>query len=192
MNRKLSDELKTYIFVAKKMIPKKLCSAIIKENEKIDKTWGTHTWSSYENGKLESTIKNTKEDGLLVKNIAGEEIQSCVMNSYKLYTDVYGVPGIVNFATDLRINRYIEGTEMKMHHDHINSIFDGEKKGIPVLSLVGVLNDDYEGGEFTFFDNSKVELGAGDILIFPSNFLYPHKVNKVTKGERWSFVSWGY
>jgi predicted 2-oxoglutarate/Fe(II)-dependent dioxygenase YbiX len=192
MERKLSDELKTYVFVAKQMIPKKLCSEIVKNNYKIDDSWRIHSWSSYENGKLESSIKKTQEDGLLVKKLTEDEIHSCVMRTLELYSEVYKVPGIINFVTEARINRYIQGTEMKIHHDHIHSLFDGEQKGIPILSVVGVLNDDYEGGEFMFYDNTKVQLNAGDILIFPSNFLYPHKVTKVTKGERWSFVSWAY
>ena len=34
------------------------------------------------------------------------------------------------------------------------------------------------------------KLNQGDVLIFPSNFLYPHKVNSIKKGTRYSFVSW--
>ena len=152
MERKLSDELKTYVFVAKQMIPKKLCSEIVKNNFKIDDSWGIHSWSSYENGKLESSIKKTQEDGLLVKKLVEEEIRSCVMRTIELYSEVYNIPKIINFVTEARINRYIEGTEMKIHHDHIHSLFDGEQKGIPILSVVGVLNDDYEGGDFIFYD----------------------------------------
>ena len=37
---------------------------------------------------------------------------------------------------------------MKEHQDHIHSIFDGNEKGIPILSIVGNLNDDFEGSEF--------------------------------------------
>lgn len=37
---------------------------------------------------------------------------------------------------------------MRKHYDHIHSIFDGQRKGIPVLSMLGILNNDYEGGEF--------------------------------------------
>ena len=33
---------------------------------------------------------------------------------------------------------------------------------------------------------------TGDILIFPSNFMYPHRVEPVKKGIRFSFVSWVY
>jgi uncharacterized protein (TIGR02466 family) len=91
-----------------------------------------------------------------------------------------------------RFNRYKVGTNMKFHHDHIHTIFDGEKKGVPVLTVLGLLNDNFEGGDFLMFDGQKVELSAGDIIVFPSNFLYPHAVTTVTKGTRYSFVSWGY
>ena len=40
------------------------------------------------------------------------------------------------------------------------------------------------------FDDTEIHLEVGDLLIFPSNFLYPHKVNMVTEGTRHSFVSW--
>jgi predicted 2-oxoglutarate/Fe(II)-dependent dioxygenase YbiX len=33
---------------------------------------------------------------------------------------------------------------------------------------------------------------ANHILVFPSDFLYPHKVCEVTSGERFSFVSWAW
>jgi predicted 2-oxoglutarate/Fe(II)-dependent dioxygenase YbiX len=79
---------------------------------------------------------------------------------------------------------------MAKHCDHIHDMFDGKMKGIPTLSIVGFLNDDYEGGEFIMFDDMEIKLKQGDVLIFPSNFLYPHKVNPVTKGIRDSFVSW--
>ena len=92
----------------------------------------------------------------------------------------------------LRFNRYHKDTQMKLHCDHIHDIFDGERKGVPILSIVGSLNNDYEGGELVFWTDKVVELKAGEIMIFPSNFLYPHEVRMVTKGTRYSFVSWAW
>ena len=84
---------------------------------------------------------------------------------------------------------YAENKKDALHADHIHSMFDGERKGIPILSVLGVLNDDYEGGEFVLIDE-KIDLSKGDIIIFPSNFMYPHKVEPVTKGTRYSYISW--
>ena len=93
--------------------------------------------------------------------------------------------------TNIRFNRYLPDRLMALHCDHIHDMFDGTRKGIPTLSVLGLLNDDYEGGEFLMFNEEKeIKLKAGDIMIFPSVFLYPHRVAPVTKGIRDSFVSW--
>ena len=35
-----------------------------------------------------------------------------------------------------------------------------------------------------------IDFKGGDILIFPSNFMYPHKVEPVIEGTRYSYISW--
>jgi predicted 2-oxoglutarate/Fe(II)-dependent dioxygenase YbiX len=40
------------------------------------------------------------------------------------------------------------------------------------------------------FDNTEIKFKQGDLIIFPSIFLYPHRVEPVTKGVRYSFISW--
>ena len=91
--------------------------------------------------------------------------------------------------TGIKFNRYNEGQEMRLHWDNIHSIFDGERRGVPILTAVGVLNDDYEGGDLYISENKTV-LGKGDVVIFPCSFMYPHEVKTVTKGQRHSWVSW--
>ena len=64
------------------------------------------------------------------------------------------------------------------------------------LSIIININEENEGGDLIFFNPytdqaySKPTLKTGDMVIFPSNFLYPHQVMPVTKGERYSIVSW--
>jgi predicted 2-oxoglutarate/Fe(II)-dependent dioxygenase YbiX len=81
---------------------------------------------------------------------------------------------------------------MAEHCDHIHSLFDGEIKGIPTMSLVGLLNDNYQGGEFVMWQDTVIPLKQGDVMVFPSNFLYPHRVDPVTRGTRHSFVAWAW
>lgn len=58
------------------------------------------------------------------------------------------------------------------------------------------LNDDYEGGELMFYQGYRKEilktlpLKKRDIVFFPSNFLFPHKINPITRGTRYSIVAW--
>lgn len=56
-------------------------------------------------------------------------------------------------------------------------------------SIVAYLNDDYEGGEieWTRF-GIKLKPIAGDIVIFPSNFIYEHESHKILDGIKYSVV----
>jgi hypothetical protein len=93
----------------------------------------------------------------------------------------------------LRYNKYDPETEMRFHCDHITTLFDGTRKGIPVLTLLGLLNDEFEGGELVLFDqDNEVNFKSGDLIIFPSNFLYPHAIKPIKSGVRYSFVSWSW
>ena len=61
-------------------------------------------------------------------------------------------------------------------------------------SLIFLVNDDYEGGDlcFTLKDQEKlvIKKKKNKLLIWPSNFMYPHTVEPVQKGTRYSVVSW--
>jgi len=63
------------------------------------------------------------------------------------------------------------------------------------LSIIMNLNDDYEGGDLVFSDQKeneikRLKLGKGSILFFPSNFMYPHSIEPITKGTRYNIVAW--
>jgi len=79
---------------------------------------------------------------------------------------------------------------MPPHCDHIHDIFDGKCKGVPILTLITMANDDYEGGELVLFGDVPYELKKGETIVFPSNFLFPHEIKKITKGKRLSLISW--
>jgi predicted 2-oxoglutarate/Fe(II)-dependent dioxygenase YbiX len=182
---KLTDYIKIYPW-----LDKELCNQIRKEIDEA--TWKQHVFYNAD-GKY---VSQSGEQELDVSwdNIATrdkltqkvwEAISQYILTDFK--NDYFN--GWKGF-THIRFNRYREGKTMAKHCDHIHDMFDGERKGIPTLSIVGVLNDDYKGGEFIMFDDMEIKLKQGDVLIFPSNFLYPHKVNPVTEGVRDTFVSW--
>ena len=64
------------------------------------------------------------------------------------------------------------------------------------ISVSGILNDDYEGGELQFrtlssmgeVEESSVVCKKGDVVVFPSYI--NHRVKPVTKGVRYSVVAW--
>ena len=77
------------------------------------------------------------------------------------------------------------------YHSHI----DSRTNTFRTLSIIINLNDDYKGGDLIFTNQKsqpihRLKLGAGDIVFFPSTFLYPHAIEPITKGTRYSIVSW--
>lgn len=59
------------------------------------------------------------------------------------------------------------------------------------LSVIIFLNDDFEGGEL-FFPDIKISIRpeAGMMVCFPSNHHFIHTVEPVTKGKRYSLITW--
>ena len=51
------------------------------------------------------------------------------------------------------------------------------------------LNDGYRGGEIVIADKVYTPK-RNSAIIFPSNFMFPHYVNKITQGTRYSIVTW--
>ncbi len=59
------------------------------------------------------------------------------------------------------------------------------------LSVVFFLNNEFEGGDFVFPElKVRVRPEPGMMVCFPSNHHYMHGVEPVTKGKRYSIVSW--
>jgi hypothetical protein len=172
------------------MIDKTLCEKIIKEIEQS--RWRQHTFNDYINDKNVNRSGDDELDVCFDWTNSKRELMDITNQTIRKYVGELNFSWFDRFKdhTEIRFNRYTKNKKMAEHCDHIHSMFDGEAKGIPTLSVVGMLNEDYEGGEFIMFENKQIELKTGDIMIFPSIFLYPHRVDPVTKGTRHSFVSW--
>jgi predicted 2-oxoglutarate/Fe(II)-dependent dioxygenase YbiX len=80
--------------------------------------------------------------------------------------------------------RYNEGDFYKEHVDN------GASKD-RILTIIIALNDNYEGGEISFFQGRhKIRLKKHQAIAFPSSFVYPHQIHEITKGTRFSIVTW--
>lgn len=78
---------------------------------------------------------------------------------------------------------------------HYNTFHVDQGKINRSLSLVFWVNSNFEGGDFKFKNPANnveinIEKKANRAIVFPSNFLFPHKVLPVKKGVRYSVVSW--
>jgi len=185
------EHLSDYVLNIKNYLSEDICLEIIKSLDTI--SFHRHT---YHNPSNENVTHNGNEELWIChnKNISISIIKR-FSYAFRRYDMKIKSP-YVNFSertekfwSEPRFNKYDVNTKMDEHVDHIHTLFDGKRKGIPILTLLGFLNDDYEGGNF-YLCGKKMEVSAGQLLIFPSNFLYPHRVDPIIDGTRYSWVSW--
>ena len=120
------------------------------------------------------------------------ELMKAIWQSIFNYSSFYKFPWWPNWNgyTLPKFNIYKPTSIITEHCDQTSGSFDGTRNGIPILSIVALLNNDFEGGEFVMFQDELIPLKAGDVMVFPSLFLYPHKVTPIISGTRYSMVSW--
>lgn len=60
-----------------------------------------------------------------------------------------------------------------------------------LISAVGYLNDNYEGGEIYFpYLDIKIKPKSGSVVFFPSNYIYVHEVMPMVSGVRYAIPQW--
>lgn len=186
------DKLEDYVVVIKKAVPKKLCEKAFKELKEAN--WEKFLFYNYKQNNYKSLSYEKELETSYYPIDSHDEIGENLWYAIDKYVKNFNFSWFSgwNGFTKLKYNKYNRGTLMAEHCDHIHTMFDGKIKGIPTLSIIGALNDDYKGGDLIMFQNKKYCLKTGDVIIFPSNFLFPHKVSEITKGVRYTYVSWVY
>jgi hypothetical protein len=106
------------------------------------------------------------------------EMYKCVSD----YGRYWGV-GMHSFEAFNFVKYEGKGTHFKIHADHGPTY-------VSTVSIVIYLNDDYEGGEIYFprLDNLKIKPKAGDIVVFPSIFIYEHASEEMINGTKYAVV----
>lgn len=88
----------------------------------------------------------------------------------------------MNYKEAFNFVKYLPGEYFKIHGDH------GPYYTCTVSAVV-YLNGDYTGGEIEFPRHGlKIKPDAGDIVLFPSNFVYEHASCEVFDGIKYSVV----
>jgi len=138
------------------------------------------TWDNY---KCLSLSEHHKKYELLQPVFAkAVELISLTLQSYVNYIKQNICPSFndlhISQTDNIRILKYEEGTQIKDHSDITKQV-----RGSISINL----NDNYEGGEFRFFDGRyKVNLGKGDTMFFPAEPIWIHGTEKITKGTRYA------
>ena len=176
-----------YIGYYKNVVPNALCKSIMNYDYKFQpSTYANHK------GKTTNSDERVQMDEYWVRrgNVDDayyEDIKKSFERVIKKYSKEFPLFS-VQHTTDFRINRYSVCGFMSSHVDNIHHSH-GQQYGYPQVSALLYLNDDYEGGEF-YVAGKRVIPPQGAAIIFPSNFMFPHEAKVVTKGTRWSIVTW--
>jgi hypothetical protein len=106
------------------------------------------------------------------------DVISPAVNDYGYY---WGV-GIQYYESFNFVKYEGAGTHFKIHADHGPAY-------VTTVSVVAYINDDYEGGELYFprFDLT-IKPKKGDVVVFPSTYIYEHASNDMISGTKYSIV----
>lgn len=184
-----AELLSNYICEFENVIPEDLCDDILAEyansNEWMDTIVGR--------GEVQKSIRNVEEicisfDHVIQKNKdvrfdLDQRIFQAAGRAISLYNSKFPEANVQE-DSGYELLRYRPGQFYRQHTDSF-------KQQPRAISCSFSLNDDYEGGEFAFFDGRlKYKAKKGSVLMFPSNFMFPHEIMKVTSGTRYSIITW--
>ena len=185
----MTNNLNEYIVVIKNAITDPLCDAILEEFKNSDEWQDTVVGR----GTVEKHARNCEtvvisyphiiEKNKKVRLKLDKYIFASASKCIQEYNTKFPYCKIEE-DSGYELLKYSEGG---FYIQHVDS-FKARPRSV---SCSFILNDNFEGGEFAFFDGElKYKLGKGDAIMFPSNFMYPHEVVPVTKGTRYSIVTW--
>jgi hypothetical protein len=111
-----------------------------------------------------------------------QELYDAKLQAVKHYCQSFNI-GELRYWEAMNFVKYGPDQHFMEHHDNGYSYNC-------VVSLVAYPNDDYEGGELFFrLQNLNIKAKAGDLFIFPSNYMYPHQAKPVVSGTKYSIVT---
>ena len=179
--RKLTD----YITVFKEELSVENCDYIIDKFKTSDLWIPTLTKGDVDQNKDTSEYRvcetipiSETESAKDVDDILYSTFSRCIQNYLKIHKFLK-----ITKDSGYHILRYNEGGK---YGEHVDDNIEDHR----MVSFVAILNDDFKGGELKFFGDYTPNLEKGDIIAFPSSFMYPHEVTPVIDGVRYSIVTW--
>jgi len=179
MNKNLIDYVKVYSGA----ISAEHCNAAIEQLTLAE--WQDHKFYSA-NGLVDNGHEPLEYHGVIpVSPVLQQSVWDCLYRYVITDINFSWFPGW-HHTGPLKYIRYDVNSTMENHCDHIGSVHGG----IPVLTTIINLNDTYTGGELIMFEDTEYKLQQGDVIVFPSVFLYPHQIKPILSGTRYSAIAW--
>jgi predicted 2-oxoglutarate/Fe(II)-dependent dioxygenase YbiX len=183
------SKLEDFIQVFDDVLSPENCNLILNEYQNSSEWEDTRTGD----GQVSKNARNCTEISISSQHILEQNFDvrknlddvvfESVRNVITNYNNLIPTFGI-DIDTGYQLLRYKEG---EFYIQHTDSFKEQQRS----LSCSIQLNEDYEGGEFAFFDREMmIRTKPGSAIVFPSNFMYPHEIMPVIKGTRYSIITW--
>ena len=142
-------------------------------------------------------------DGTGKKLIVDKTTRNCYVKDLDLQYDGIVFKGVEKAISNYQIDFphfYIGANANDTGYEHL--LYKGSEKGTytthtdsfdsapRLISISILLNDNFDGGNFCFFDEHILEKKIGSAVVFPSNFCFPHSVLPVSNGDRHAIITW--
>ncbi len=186
---KSRTKLEDYIHVFDNIIPPHFCEEILSEYKNCN------DWSDalVGGGIVNKDVRNCNQilisdahiisQNEKIRRSLDDRLHKCAVEAVKQYQEKHPL-FTIDIDTGYQLLRYNEG---EFYSQHVDSFKEQQRS----VSCSLLLNEDYEGGEFAFFDREiMIKSSTGSAIMFPSNFMYPHEVMPVIKGTRYSIITW--
>lgn len=178
-------DMKDLIFVVEGVLTKDQCQLLINEyDRRSEETELESCYHAITNQMTTSTYKrvelqpNTNTFDI-VHNATNDMIVGWIDHLDKMGSfHVAALKKSLRYSHMHRLMKYEEGEWIHPHVDWEEMIH---------ASCTIALNDEYEGGDFTFWNGKHtVKLKQGDAMIWPADPFWVHEVTAVTKGCRYA------
>lgn len=138
-------------------------------------------------------IQKNYEKRKKLDNLVNKRVHKCIENYCKTYKHIN-----INADTGYDLLKYEKNAKHVEHVDMLPGPMFNKDNTVQSISLNPrqvscsiLLNKDFCGGELVFNDSKyKIDKNPGSVVLFPSNFLFPHQVTPVAKGVRYCIVTW--
>ena len=200
--------MKDFIYIKENSIDDKVCDDIIKLFEKYPE----HQFEGYIGHSsnqtiitnINKTIKDTTDMNILklIHIAEWNEISNILIDSLEKNINIYMSLMKEKFSIDLNaqfgkksfysllIHKYKKKEGKFLYH---NDSFCDKKYGkYRILNYLWYLNDVDEGGETEFFGFYKIKPKKGNLVFFPSDWLFPHSGKVPISNDKYVVSGWIY
>lgn len=182
--------LKDFIMVKKEFVDPEFCDEILEEYARSEQWEKTFTGSGLDEEARKCQVISISDERCINEN--GESRRNIDNKMFGIVKDI--IDEYMNEHPDFELE-ITEDTGYELLRYEVGDFYiehtDSFKEQPRALTIIITMNNAYEGGEVAMFQRELVhDLDVGDVLVFPSNFMYPHEILPVTDGTRYSMITW--